>query len=165
MLEHDLDWLAAYFRPLDVLCPAPGYTLPLRRDPAFQRAQRAVGKTMSGYAAQLIARNAPYLLFMTRDAGSMILIKLVELAGRRDGSHAGPISFVDFGKRFGISRTHVRDTLRDAERANLVAMADDGVVLLPLLLAGFDRFIADTLAGSDLMFRMAMRELGRTTPI
>ena len=162
MLAHDLDWLAAYYRPLELLFPDPGYAPPLRHDPAFQQAARAVGKTMSGYAARLIAHNAPFLLFMTRDAGSMILIKLVELALRGDGSRARPVSFADFGERFGVSRTHVREMLRDAERANLVEMSDGGVRLLPPLLAGFDRFIADTLAGSDLMFKMAMERLAVT---
>ena len=90
MLAHDLDWLAAYYRPLDALFPDPGYGPPLRRDPEFQRAQRVVGLAMSLYSARLLAANPAFMLFLGRDAGAMILIKLVQLSRSEEGPDRAP---------------------------------------------------------------------------
>jgi len=37
MLAHDLDWLAAFYGPLEVLFPEPGYAPPLRRAPRIKK--------------------------------------------------------------------------------------------------------------------------------
>ena len=54
---------------------------------------------------------------MGRDAGVMILIKMIEMASTDSGG-AGPlkISYSDLGGRFGVSRTHVRNLLIDGGR-------------------------------------------------
>jgi hypothetical protein len=159
MLAHDLDWLEAWYRPLDVMFPDPGYGPPRRRDPAYQQAHRKAGRTMFSYAARLMADNPAVMLFMSREAGMMILIKLVQRAGEERDGALPRLSFADIADRFGISRTHVRTTLQAAEAAALVRMSDHSVVLAPLLVSAFDRFVADTMAGHDFMFRAAMRSL------
>jgi hypothetical protein len=158
-LAHDHEWIAAFYAPLQVIFPEPGFAPAMRRDPAFQKAYRRAGLTMQAYAARLMADNPAFMLFMGREAGTMILIKLVE---RTDyGQSAAPRRrfFADVAVRFGISRTHVRTTLTDAEKAGLVKMSDQSIVMMPSLLAAFDRFVADTMAGNDLLFSVATRDL------
>lgn len=162
MLAHDYDWLAAFYSPLEVLFPDPGYGPPMRRDPAYQKAHRKVGRVMHAYAARLMADNPAVMLFMGREAASLILYKLVQRAGEAPGGARRRTFFADIAGRFGISRTHVRATLQDAEKAGLVQMSERSIVIEPPLIAAFDRFVADTMAGHDLMFRIAMRDLEAT---
>jgi len=67
----------------------------------------------------------------------MILVKLVHMANTaRD---AEGLSYADIGARFGVSRTHVRALLRDAERNADVSVSGRGgkfVELRPLNPAG-----------------------------
>ena len=157
MLAHDFAWLAAHYAPLEALFPDPGYGPPLRREPAYQKAHRALGLSMAGHGAQIMANNPAVMLFMGREAGIMILAKLVERADEAAGG--SPITFAEMGNRFGVSRTHVRKTLQGAEQAGLVRLSGQSVTLLPPILAAFDRFVADGMAGHDLMHRLAMRSL------
>ena len=162
MLAHDLDWLAAWYRPLDIMFPDPGYAPPLRRDPSYQKAHRRVGCGMFSYAVRLMADNPAVMFFMGREAGMMILMKLVERVDAGTDVASWPISFADIGNRFGISRTHVRTTLQEAEKAGLVRSSARSIAMTAPLAAGFDRFVADTMAGHDLMFRLAMCADSRT---
>lgn len=159
-LDHDREWLAAQYAPLGVMFPDPGYPLPLARDPHFQKAQRTVGLSLHDRSVRTLASNPAAMLLFARDAGAMVLIKLVQLAREGDGQTATPLSFADFATRFGTSRTHVRDMLQDAERAGLLLMTSGAVTLTPTLLAAFDRFVADVMANHDLAYHMTMRVLG-----
>jgi len=160
MLAHDLDWLAAFYAPLQLLFPEPGYAPPLRHDHAYEKAHRKVSLTMSGYAISLMANNPAMLFFMNREAGTMILMKLVQDIDRGLDATPRRSFFADVAESFGISRTHVRITLRDAQEAGLVRMTEQSIVLMPPIVAAFERFVADVMAGHDFMFRAAMRELG-----
>ena len=90
----------------------------------------------------------------------MILMKLVQRVDEARGVPARPISFAEIGDSFGVSRTHVRKLLQQAAAAELINLSGRTVVLTPSLLAAFDRVTADTLAGQDLMHRVAMQRLG-----
>jgi hypothetical protein len=46
------------------------------------------------------------MLFQGRDAGVMILIKMIEMAGQQSGAEPLKVSYADLGSRFGVSRTH-----------------------------------------------------------
>ena len=159
MVAHDLDWLAAYYKPLALLYPDPGYAAPLGRDRTYREAHRRVSMELAPYAAQLMDRNAPIMLFMCRDAGMMILLKLLALAEATPDA-AARVSFAAIGDPFGISRTHVRNTLQDAERAGLVSLTEGSIALLPPLFAAIDRFLADTMAGHDMIYRLAQQRIG-----
>jgi hypothetical protein len=159
MLAHDLDWLAAFYAPLQLMFPEPGYALPLRRDRAYEKAHRKVSLTMFGYVISLMASNPAMLLFMNREAGTMILMKLIQDADKGLSATPRRSFFADVAESFGISRTHVRITLQDAEAAGLVRMTEQSIVMMPPLVAAFERFVADVMAGHDFMFRAAMREL------
>jgi DNA-binding MarR family transcriptional regulator len=166
MYRTDQDWLAAHYLPLQVLFPDPGYGGPMRRDAAFQQAQRLASLDFLGHGANIMAGNPGIMLFMGRDAGMMILIRLVQRAGDRS---SGPVdvSFEETGAQFGVSRTHVRMTLQDAERAGLVALSGPGrrlVELRPAAWDAFDRFLAESMSGLDLLFEIAQRQMKNSGP-
>jgi hypothetical protein len=96
---------------------------------------------------------------MNREAGTMILMKLMQDADKGLDATPRRSFFADVAARFGISRTHVRITLQQAQDAGLVLMSEQSIVMMPPLVAGFERFVADIMAGHDFMFRAALREL------
>ncbi|WP_375454853.1 hypothetical protein [uncultured Methylobacterium sp.] len=161
MLAHDRDWLAVHYRPLDILHPDPGYGPALDGDPAFQRAHRRISIQMSAYATSLMAQNQVAMMFLIREAGIPILMKLIQGLEGREGEAWQPVSFTDLGDRFGVSRTHVRNLLRDVAEMGLAAISGHEILLRPPLLAAHDRFVADGMVGHILTFRMAMESLGR----
>ncbi|MEA3109228.1 MAG: hypothetical protein QOI88_3833 [Gammaproteobacteria bacterium] len=160
MIEQDLDWLVSHYAPLQVLYPDPGYVPIMRRDRKFQQKHRLVAASLFPFAAQLLARNPTMVQFMVREAGMMIVIKLLQLGGPDVGA-ALEISYADVGARFGVSRTQVRNLLEEAEQGGLVRLSRgkaQSVQLLPPLVEAFDRFIADTMAGHDLVYRLAQAQ-------
>jgi hypothetical protein len=159
MLAHDLDWLAAFYAPLQLMFPEPGYGQPIRRDPAYQKAHRKVALSMFAYAISLMSNNPGMLLFMNREAGTMILMKLVQDIDKGLVDTPRRSFFADVAKSFGISRTHVRITLQDAQAEGLVSVTEQSIAIMPPLVAAFDRFVAGVMAGHDFMFRAAMRDL------
>jgi DNA-binding FadR family transcriptional regulator len=101
------------------------------------------------------------MLFLGRDAGVMVLIKLVQKAGALEGRRL-ELSYEDTGALFGVSRTHVRKVLQDAEQDGLVALSGRGlrcVELKPAVWRAFDRFVAESMSGHDLLFRIALRQM------
>jgi DNA-binding MarR family transcriptional regulator len=158
MMALDREWLVYNYVPLRVMFP-DGYAEPLARDPAFQRAQRVVGREFSARAAAIIAGNPAVMRFMHRDAGMLVLIKLVQLSA---AGHDSGLSYTDFGARFGVSRTHVRSMLEDAAQHGDVILAARGgrlVELKPSILQAFDRFLADAMSGHDWMYRRARERM------
>lgn len=162
MLLLDQDWLITHYRPLQAMFPNPGYSQVIDRDPVFQRAQRLVALGFSAHGSKIMAGNPDIMLFMNRDAGIVILIKLVQMLGNAGDNAAEKLSYTDIGARFGVSRTHVRLILQDAEQASLIALSGQGgrlVELKPSVLQAFDRFLADSMSGHDLMFRIALSQI------
>ncbi|MFZ3352175.1 MAG: hypothetical protein WA268_15035 [Xanthobacteraceae bacterium] len=117
------------------LRPAPGHVPGARiraavaRDRAYQKAHRKIGLTLSEYAISLMASNPAMLLFMNREAGTVILMKLVQDVDEGLDAPRRHMFFADVAERFGISRTDVRITLRDAQEAGLVRMTGQSIVL------------------------------------
>jgi len=164
MLSLDRDWLSAHYQPLHVMFPDPGYASPVRRDPPFQQQQRRVAIGFFALGAQVLAGNPAMMLFLGRDAGVMVLIKLIQMMGDRARSPEG-LSYTDLGARFGVSRTHVRGLLQDAEQAGLISLSGRGgrfVEPKPAILQAFDRFVAESMSGHDLLFRLAIGRLAGT---
>jgi DNA-binding transcriptional ArsR family regulator len=159
MLAQDQDWLVSHYAPLQVLFPEPGYGPIMRREPAFQVEHRMVAATLFPHGARLLERNPLMLHFLRREAGIMIVIKLIALAGPSPEA-AREISYSDIGSRFGVSRTQVRKLLHEAEQNGLVHLIRRGgqfVQLTPRLMRSFDHFIADTMSGHDLVYDLARR--------
>jgi hypothetical protein len=160
MMALDRDWLAYQYVPLQVMFPDPGYAEPLARDPAFQRAQRLVALGFSGKGAEIMASNAPIMRFMNRDAGVLVLIKLVQMSAAVDAAEG--LSYADIGARFGVSRTHVRTLLEDAAQHGDVSLTGRGgrlVELKPSIVQAFDRFLADSMSGHDLLYQLARERM------
>jgi hypothetical protein len=114
MLEHHRDWLAAFYTPLNIMYPEGGYAPALKSDPVFQRAWLAVGRDMLGYSSRLMAENSVMMFFMSREAGSAVLIKLFKELDEQPDNCEQKVSFAELGGLFGVSRTHVRSLLSDA---------------------------------------------------
>ncbi len=160
LIAQDQDFLVSHHLPLQILFPDPGYAPIMTRDPAFQLKERLVSTELFASSAQILAGNPVMMLFLGRDAGIMILIKMIQM--NRQQRDAGPlkISYTDLGGRFGVSATHVRNLLEEAEKMGLVHLTKAGgrfVELEPQLLQAFDRFIADAMSGFDLAYQLAVR--------
>jgi hypothetical protein len=163
MLDADQGWLAAHYLPLDMLFPDPGYPQPLRKDLSFQRAQRLLAIGFLGHGAQIMAGNPAMMLFLTRDAGVTILMKIIQIAGRGDGPCE--LSHEDIGTSFGVSRTHVRKILQEGVKQGLFALSGRGhrlVEITPVMWQAFDRFVAESMSGHDLMYKLALRQMERS---
>ena len=160
MIAQDQDFLVSHHLPLDILFPDPGYAPIMTRDPAFQLKQRLVSADLFALGAQILAGNPTMALFQSRDAGVMILIKMIRMARGQGGAEPIEVSYSDLGDRFGVSRTHVRKLLVAAEKMGLVRLTKAGgqfVELMPSLLQAFDRLVADAMSGHDLCYNLALR--------
>jgi DNA-binding MarR family transcriptional regulator len=163
MIAQDQDFLVSHHLPLQILFPDPGYAPIMTRDPAFQLKQRLVSRDLFALGAQILAGNPIMMLFQGRDAGVMILIKMIQLAKIEGGAEPLKVSYSDLGGSFGVSRTHVRNLLEAAEKMDLVRLTKRGgsfVELLPPVLAAFDRLVADAMSGFDLCYQLALRVPG-----
>jgi DNA-binding MarR family transcriptional regulator len=160
LITQDQDFLIAHYLPLAVLFPNPGYAPILKRDLAFQMTQRLVSASVFLHGEQVLSRNPIVMQFLNRNGGVMILIKLIQMIGGRADAAPVEVSYSDLGIRFGVSRTHVRKLLHEAERQSLVRLTKAGgqfVQVMPALVQAFDRFTADSMAGFDLCYQLALR--------
>jgi DNA-binding MarR family transcriptional regulator len=159
MISQDQDWLVSHYVPLQVLFPDPGYAPIMRRDRAFHLQHRRAAGSLLPLGARIMKRNSLVLHFMQREAGMMVLIKLMHLSGSR-ADVTCEISYSDMGTRFGVSRTQVRKVVQEAEESGLVLLLRRGaqfVRLRPKLVEAFDRLIADSMAAHDLVYNLARR--------
>jgi hypothetical protein len=158
MMALDREWLFYNYVPLHVMFP-DGYAEPIARDDAFQRAQRLVALEFAPESTKVMARNPAVMRFMHRDAGILVLLKLIQMSA---GDVATGISYTDIGARFGISRTHVKDLLDEAAQHGDVSLSGRGarlVDLKPSLLYAFDRFLADAMSAHDSMYKLARERM------
>ncbi len=86
MIAQDQDFLVSHHLPLQIMFPDPGYALIMMRDPAFQVKQRLVSRDLFALGAKILAGNPIVMLFQGRDAGVMILIKLIALFKAQAGA-------------------------------------------------------------------------------
>ncbi len=154
MLAHDRDWLAAHYVGLAHLSPFGDYDPALRGDPAYQLAHRRAAFDFIALGAQLVMSVPEMLLFFDRAAGHMVLAALLHGAMSQSDDTGVAIRYADIGDRFGVSRTHVRALLQDAEAADLVRLHARGgqrVEILPRLWNAYDRGIAGGMFLHDLI--------------
>jgi DNA-binding MarR family transcriptional regulator len=165
LIAQDQDFLVSHYLPLDILYPDPGYPEIMTRDYAFQIKQRQVARELFALGAKILHGNPIMMLFQGRDAGVMVLIKMIHMAGQQSGAEGGTlpldISFSDLGERFGVSRTHVRKLLEEAEEMDLVRLtktdARQFIELKPKVLQAFDRLIGEGMSGHDLCYQLALK--------
>lgn len=162
MLAHDEAWLLAHYRPLALLYPQDDHSRPLARDRAFQLAQRRIAFAFIPRSATVLLGNPAILLFATRDAGFLVLAQLV-----LDSEDGRSTSFEGLSRRFAISRTHVRQMLRDAQAMGLLTLSGRGgqaFTLLPAMWAALDKFVAEGMSGHDLTGAAARAALELSSP-
>jgi DNA-binding MarR family transcriptional regulator len=160
MLSLDREWLFYHYVALHVMFPDPGYPEPMARDAAFQRAQRLIAADFSAEGARVMADHPAVMRFMNRDAGALVLIKLVQMSI----AGSGGLSYSDIGARFGISRTHVRRLLEEAAQHGDVSLSGRGgqlVELKPSILHAFDRFVAAAMSGHDMLYQLARERMAK----
>lgn len=161
MLAHDQDWLIAHYAPLARLFGEADYVLPLRGDIGFQRAQRQIATDFFAQSAMVLLRNPDIMLFLARDAGILVLIELAREVVDQ-GTPTVELSLAQLGRRFAVSRTHVRQLLWAAEVRALVEIdqAQRQITLKPRLLESLDRFIAEGMSNHDLTGAAARSRCG-----
>ncbi len=164
MLAHDQAWLKVYYAPLNHLYPDGPYGPAMRGDPDFQLAQRRVALSHSDGGAQMMMNHPATMLFLMRSSGQIILLELLKAVQAKLSDGAGEAFYTALAERCGVSRTHVRTLLKDAEAASLVRLSGRGgleVKILPPLWADFDRFNAEAMSTHDLICRQALAAMGR----
>lgn len=162
MRAHDRDWIAAHHVPLSILYPEHGYDLALNRDKTFHLAHRKVGLAFLPLAAKLYLSEPDMVLFLNRAAGYLVLASLLQKTLRQSERGLGSVPFSNVGDRFGVSRTHVRKLLIEAENAGLVKLHARGgqcVEVLPRLIESHDRSIANGMFIHDLAYVATTKHL------
>ena len=160
MIEHDRDWLIAHYAPLATLFGAEDYASVLDGDRRFQLAQRRVATGFFVQSAMVLQRNPDIMLFLSRDAGIFVLLELVKRS-QEQGTPVVDLSLSDLGRRFSISRTHVRQLIQAAADGGLIELnqVERRITLMPRVMQSLDRFIADGMSNHDLTGAAARREL------
>lgn len=155
MIEHDIEWMRAHYVPLASLYGEAAYALPLARDVTFHPYLRAANRPLFPHIAKnIMSQNKPMMRILNRTVGILALMKMVRKLAERASTD---LSYTDIGSRFGVSRTHVRDIVSTAARHGEAVIEGRGrFSLLPPLLSGFDRLIADGMVVSDISYRNAV---------
>lgn len=157
LMAHDRDLIVVQAAPCMLLAPSPGLALAMARDTAFQNAARIASVDAFGDAMAMLAEHRDMMLFMARDSGLMALYMLLASAEASPGRRTSSVSYQEIADRFGVSRTHVRDMVRDAEHAGLVSITAEGgagIEIAPRLWRMVDHWIA---ACMELFMECCMR--------
>lgn len=133
MAAHDRDWIATDYVILDRLRPEEGYARRLADDAAMRVEIRRQSLALLPEAAGLLAQMEDFLLFFGRAGGLMVLEALFEATLAHPDEPARPVPFADVADRFGLSRSHVRTLMRDAETAGLIRLHGHGGRLVEIL--------------------------------
>lgn len=163
MRRHDSDWLSAHYAPLTVLYPQHNYDRIMQHDQLFQTAQRRAVIALLPLAVEELKTTPDMMLFFDRAAGHMILAALLHAVQENPGQTAVP--YAETGERFGVSRTHVRSLLVDAEAAGLVKLYSRGghrVEILPKLWSSYDQGIAGGMYLHDMAYVAALKTYAET---
>jgi hypothetical protein len=158
--SHHTAWLAAHFAPLDTLYPTHDYAPVLRRDEAFHALHCRTCLPHIPIGARLMMTLPDIMLFFSHAAGSLIMSALLQSAMESDDPQAG-VRYADAADRFGVSRTHVRRLMENAQAAGLVKLIGAGgrrVEILPRFWASHDRGMAVGMYLHDAVNTQAMRE-------
>jgi hypothetical protein len=157
MLAHDRAWLAAHYAPLTIVSPFADYDPVMGEDSSYQMRNRQVAVDFLPFSGKLLAVAPEMLLFFKHAGGHMVSASLVHAAMASADSHAS-LPYAEFGERFGISRTHVRGILVEAQDAGLVRLGGRGgirVEVLPRLLQSYDRGLAAGMLSHDMVHALA----------
>jgi hypothetical protein len=153
MLAHDRAWLAAHYAPLTVVSPYNDYAPVMRGDPDYQTRHRRAAIAFVPFAGKLLALAPEMMLFFNHAAGHLVSASLLQ-AGMASPDAQACIPYGEIAERIGVSRTHVRTILLEAQDAGLVRLHGRGghqVEILPLFWSSYDRGIAAGMYGHDMV--------------
>jgi hypothetical protein len=157
MLAHDRAWLAAHYAPLTVVSRFGDYDPVMRGDSAYQITNRKISVGFVPFSGRLLAVAPELLLFFKHAGGHMVSASLLHAAMATPDAQAA-VPYAEIGDRFGISRTHVRMILVEAQDAGLVRLDGRGghrVQILPALLLSYDRGLAAGMLSHDMVHALA----------
>ncbi len=164
---HDREWLAAHFAPLAVCYPTHDYGPIMRRDADFHVRFRRAAVPFTPLGAKLVHAVPDMMMFFEHAGGFMVIAALLQAAlATGDASHAA-VPYADVGERFGLSRTHVRRLLAEAEAAGLVKLHARGghrVEILPRLWASHGRGMACGMYFHDIVYAATIRAAAAQAP-
>lgn len=141
---HHMEWLATHYLPLATLFPEHDYGPVLARDRDFHTLHCGTSLPFHGVAARLMMQFADSLMFFSHAAGPLIE-NAVLLAATESADPSAAISYMEVAQRFGVSRTHVRNLMENAETAGLVQITGKGghsILILPRYWTCYDRGLA-----------------------
>lgn len=158
--SHHTEWLAAHFIPLVELYPDHDYGPVLSRNRAFHALHCRTCLPFNPVSARLMMTLPDTLLFFRHAAGPLIQNAALK-AAMDAGDPNAEIPYIQAADRFGVSRTHVRNLMNDAQSAGLVRINGRGgrtITILPRLWASYDRGLALGMYLHDAVNLVAMRD-------
>ena len=157
---HHTEWLATHYIPLAMLFPDHDYSPVLSRNRAFHVLHCSTCFPFNPVAARLMMTLPDTLLFFTHAAGPLIQNAVLKAAMDAADPNAA-VPYIDAADRFGVSRTHVRNLMANAESAGLVRITGHGghsIFILPRFWASYDRGLAVGMYLHDAVNLVAMRQ-------
>lgn len=157
---HHTEWLATHYIPLAILFPGHDYGPVLSRNRAYHALHCSTCLPFNPAAARLMMTLPDTMLFFSHAAGPLIQ-NAVLMAAMDAADPNAAIPYIDAADRFGVSRTHVRNLMSDAESAGLVKITGHGghsIMILPRFWASYDRGLAVGMYLHDAVNLVAMRE-------
>ncbi len=125
MRTHHQEWLAAHFAPLATLYPNHDYGPILARDPGFHIVHCRTSLPYHPVSARLMMTIPDILLFFSHSAGPLIMNAIIKAAVDSNSSDA-QIPYIEVADRFGVSSTHIRTMMQNAQSAGLVRLIGRG---------------------------------------
>lgn len=162
LLGYSRRWLAAHLGPLALASPADDHRALHEKDPTFlERYYREAGRLYFGGGR--IPELIPAIrLFMGRDAAYMILLRLwiSDPSGAVPPRQPVALPYGEIGKRFGVSRAHVRKIMEAAQAEGYLELLAEGgqaIRVMPPLIDLFEDCFALQLAYLAHCARVAAR--------
>jgi hypothetical protein len=158
--SHHTEWLAAHYVPLATLFPDHDYSPVLSRNRAFHALHCRACLPFTPASARLMMTLPDTLLFFTHAAGPLIQNAVLK-AAMDAGDPNAAVPYMQAADRFGVSRTHVRNLMTDAQSAGLVRIVGRGghsIEILPRHWASYDRGFAVGMYLHDAVNLVAIRE-------
>jgi hypothetical protein len=157
---HHTEWLAAHYVHLAALYPQHDYSPVLARDRAFHALHCGKCFPFGAVSARLMMTLPDTMLFFNHAAGPLIQNAVLK-AAMDAGDPNAEVPYIEAADRFGVSRTHVRNLMNDAQAAGLVRISGRGgrnITILPRFWASYDRGLAVGMYLHDAVNIVAMRD-------
>jgi len=158
LIGHEASFLQAHYKPLGIMFGDRHYAHALSGETAFLKAVRSAWlASLEQLATDVILPNRPILKFYQASAGMLLLFELARRQAAAD-DRSCEIDHSGLGRRFSVSRTHVRTLLRAAaEDGDITIVHRSRLRLGDRLCSALDRNIADRLSLLDRSYAMASR--------